>query len=53
MDALVDVFAQTADLALRDAVHAQRFDQIINRACRDPASYMQLLSAPTDVEVAA
>jgi len=31
VDALIDVLAQAAHLALGDAVHAQRLDQIIDR----------------------
>jgi hypothetical protein len=33
--ALVDFLAKPAHLALGDAVHPQRLDQIIDRACRD------------------
>jgi len=34
-DALVDLLAQAADLALGDAGHAQRLDQLVDRAGRD------------------
>ena len=35
MHFLVELFTQPADLALRDAIHAQRLDQIIDRPRRD------------------
>jgi hypothetical protein len=35
LDALVDLTAQAADLALRDAGHAERPDQLVDRARRD------------------
>src|SRR5215813_10730074 len=34
-DPLVDLLAEPADLALGDAAHAQRFDQLVDRADRD------------------
>ena len=36
LDALVDVLAQTRDLALRDACAAHRLDQVVDRTGRDP-----------------
>ena len=35
LDPLVDLLAQPADLALGDAAHAQRLDQVVDRARRD------------------
>jgi hypothetical protein len=45
---LVELFAQAADLAFGDAIHAQRFDQVIDRAGRDAmhiGSWMTAVSA--------
>jgi hypothetical protein len=44
---VVDLAAQPADLALRDAAHAERLDQVVDQACRD-ALHLSLLDYRRD-----